>query len=382
MMAAAVAALPGPVASAASNGVPSWVPKSVQAYYPGYQYFAKLQKSPYPNYQPPAAPWTFCYNTSYLGNDFQEGVVSELKKLAAEYHKAGLAKAQVLVTNSNGSAALELSQLNSLVQDGCSVIFGLPASATALCSAISRATAHNVLYVSVDSPVYCDNAMNVSWNGYWAELVGAQAVLKSINYKGNIVEMTGIPGVASAVAEVAADKTALAGHPGVHVLGQVNGEWTPSVAHTAMAQFLATHPQPVAGVIDAGAEDVAAEQALAQAGRPVAKVNSITTECSILAYWKQHPQALTLGTSQSPAAATYEAFLVAVRMLAGQKPDINTMFYPVPTVTHSNFSSWYKPSMTVQSSCIPSGPGTRAVPDSYFNAFFKGGSTPKLMPKP
>jgi ribose transport system substrate-binding protein len=364
-----------------SGAIPSWVPKSVASIYPGYQYFSKLQHDPYASYKPPKPPWTFCYNTTYLGNAFQEGVVAELTKLNSEYVKAGLAKGSLTVTNSNNSTVEQISQLNAIASK-CSVIFSFPGSPTALCSAIASANAKGDLYVSIESPVYCPNAMNVTWNGYWAEYVGDEALLKAMNYQGNLVITTGIPGVAIGTAETYANDNALKGHPNVHVLGSVDGEWTPSVAHTAMASFLATHPQTVNGVIDAGAEDVAAEQALIDAGRPVAKINSITGECSILALWKKYPQAMTLATNQDPGAAAYESFLVAEKMLAGQKPVINTIFYPVPTITAANFSSWYKPSMTIQSGCIPRSPGGRAVADSYFNAYFSGASQPKLMATP
>jgi ribose transport system substrate-binding protein len=363
-------------------GVPSWIPGSVASIYPGYQYFSKLQRNPAASYKPPTGKVSFCYNTTYLGNAFQEGVVAELQKLVGEYKKAGLGVGSLTVTNSNNNPSLELSQLNSLVNSGCKVIFGFPASPTALCTGIAKAKSHGDLYVSVESPVYCPNAINVTWNGYWAEYVGAVAVLKAMHYKGNLVVTTGIPGVAIGTAETYAVQNALKGHPGVTVLGQVNGEWTPSVAHTQMSSFLATHPQTVNGIIDAGAEDVAAEQALLDAGRAVAPVNSITGECGILAFWKQHPETLTLGLNQDPGAAAYESFYAAERMLAGQKPKVNVMFYPVPQITQSNFSSWYKSGMTVQSGCIPKSPGGRAVADSWFNAFFSGGHSPKVTVKP
>ena len=366
----------------ATAGVPSWIPSSVSKYYPGYQYFSTLIRNPYKSYKAPKGPWTFCYNSTYLGNAFQEGVVSELQKLVGEMKKAGLATGSLTVTNSNNNPTLELSQLNTLIQKGCKVIFGFPASATALCSAIATAAKHNLLYVSVESPVSCPDAINVTWNGYWAEKVGADAVLKAMNYQGNLVVTQGIPGVAIGDAETFAVQNALKGHPGVTVLGNVAGMWTPSVAATAMTQFLATHPQTVNGIIDAGAEDVATEQALLNAGRPAALVNSITGECSILALWKQHPEAMTLGLNQDPGAAAYESFYVAERMLAGQKPVANVLFYPVPTITKANFGKWYKPSMTLQSGCIPPSPGGRAVADAYFNAFFTGGSPLKVAVKP
>jgi len=138
----------------------------------------------------------------------------------------------------------------------------------------------------------------------------------------------------------------------------------------------------VSGVIDEGQEDVAPEEALLQSGRPLAKVNSFSGECAFMAFWKQHPTVASVGVSQGGGPALYETFEVAVRMLAGQKPVVNTLFYPVPEITAANFGQWYKPSMTLQSSCYANPPDGRAVADSYFNALFKGGSAVKVAPKP
>jgi ribose transport system substrate-binding protein len=369
------------VASASGTAVPSFIPAAVANQYPGYQYFSKLQQNPDPGYKAPSGKFSMCYSSTYLGNAFQEGVVAELQKVDNEYVKAGLASGPLTVTNSNNSASEQLSQLDTLVQKGCNVIYSFPASPTALCAGVAKAVAAGLLYVTIESPVYCPNAINVTWNGYTPEYNGAIAVMKAMGGKGNLVVTQGIPGVAIGTAETFAVKNAVAEYPGVKVLGYVAGEWTPSVAATAMTSFLATHPEPVNGLIDAGAEDVSTEQALLNAGRSVVPENSITGECSVLAFWKAHPGAQAYATDQSPAAASYEAVYVANLMMAGQKPVVGTIFYPVPTITKANFAQWYKPSMTVQSGCIPNTSDGLAVADSYFAPFFKGGSTPKFTPK-
>jgi ribose transport system substrate-binding protein len=372
-----------PAASAASSAVPSYIPKSVASQYPGYQYFSKMQKDPDAAYKAPAAgKATFCYATTYEGNSFQEGAISELTKLAKEASSAGIGTGALKVTNSNNSASLQLTQINSLVNSGCKVIFSFPATPTGLCSAVKKAVQHGDLFVTVESPVYCPDAINVTWNGYQPEYAGALAVMKAMGGKGNLVVTEGIPGVAIGTAETFAVKDALKKYPNVKLLGNIAGEWTPSVAKTQMSQFLASHPQPVNGIIDAGAEDLATEQALQAAGRSPVPVNSITGECSILAFWHQYPKTLALGYNQDPVAASYEAFLVAEHMLAGQKPVTNNIFYPVPTITKSNFKTWYKPSMTTSSGCVPQSPGGRATSDSYFNAFFPKGSKLTKAVKP
>lgn len=377
----AAALVVGGVASASAASapggapIPSYVPKSVASIYPGWQYFSKMQQNPDAGYKAPAkGSATFCYATTYEGNAFQEGAIAELTKLTKEAKAAGIGTGALKVTNANNSASLQLSQINSLVNSGCKVIFSFPATPTGLCSAVKKAVQKGDLFVTVESPVYCPNAINVTWNGWQPEYDGALAVMKAMGGKGNLVVTTGIPGVAIGTAETFAVKDALKKYPNVKVIGDVNGEWTTSVAKTAMSSFLASHPQPVNGVIDAGSEDLAAEQALTSAGRQPVPVNSITGECAILAFWKQNPKTLALGYDQDPTAASYESFLVAEHMLAGQKPVVNNIFYPVPSITKANFSSWYKPSMTTSSGCIPKSPGGRATSDKWFDAFFPHGS--------
>ena len=84
----------------------------------------------------------------------------------------------------------------------------------------------------------------------------------------------------------------------------------------------------------------------------------------------------------SPEAAAYSTFHVANRMLAGQKPALNTLLYPIPRVTKENFDQFYHPSMTVSSLCYPRSPDGRAVPDSYFDALFTGGQPVNTNPLP
>jgi hypothetical protein len=107
------------------------------------------------------------------------------------------------------------------------------------------------------------------------------------------------------------------------------------------------------------------------------KVNFSSGECAAFAFWKEHPDAVTLIASQAPAAAAYESFHVAARMLAGQKPLTNTIMYPIPELSGSKIGTFYKPSMTVKSTCYANSPDIRAVPDTYFDGLFQGGAAPK-----
>ena len=75
-----------------------------------------------------------------------------------------------------------------------------------------------------------------------------------MNYQGNLLEITGVPGVADAATATAAAAAAMQGHSGLKVVGNYTGEWTASVAQQATSQWLASHPGvKVDGIIDEGA---------------------------------------------------------------------------------------------------------------------------------
>jgi ribose transport system substrate-binding protein len=355
------------------------IPSSARAAYLGYQKVARLQPNPYANWTPKKSPWKFCLNESLLQNGWRQGNLAELKKLTAQYKAAGLAKGDLQVTNSNGNSALQISQFNSLVSAGCDVIFTLPGSPTALCPAIDKAKQKGILVITDDTAVNCASAINVTFNGYLNMKLGATAVFKALGGKGNVLVVTGYKGSVGEAVEEAAIRSALNSYPDIKIIGEVEGQWTPAVAQTATATFLQTHPDKIDGILDEGEMGVAAQTALQQAGRPLAKVNFSSGECAAFAFWKAHPEVVTQVASQAPGAAAYESFLVAVRMLSGQKPITNTLIYPIPQLTGSKIGTFFKPSMTVKSTCYADSPNVMAVPDSYFNPLFKGGNP---IPKP
>jgi ribose transport system substrate-binding protein len=357
----------------------SKIPKVARASYDGYQFTAPLLTNPYASWKPPSGPVKFCLNESYEGNIWRQQVLAQYKRLVGQYAKAGLAKPGLQATNSNNNAALQITQYNSLVAAGCQVIFSSPASTTALCPAFAKGRAKGMLNITSDTGVKCPDVINVGFNAYLAEKQGAVAVAKALKGKGNVLLVTGIPGTPTEVTLEQAVKDGLAAYPDIKVVGQVAGNWTPSVAQTAVAQFLSTHPDKVDGIIDFGEMGVAAGRALQQAGRPLAKTNSPTGECPAFAYAHENPGVESLITSLDPRASAYEAFLVAAKMLKGAKPFSNNIMYQIPSVTPDQVSKWYKPSMTTTSSCYAQSPSKRAVPDSYFTPLFKGGKPIKPL---
>jgi ribose transport system substrate-binding protein len=375
-----------PASAASSAAGPSGsslvtaLPASVRANYVGWQSYARVFADPYKSWTPPPAPWKFCESTNYLANGWELGNQAELSQLVAQYRQAGLAKGNLVTTNSNLSVPTQISQINDLIAQGCNVIFAIPGSPTAFCPTFAKAFAKGVLVVTDDTPIYCQDVMNSSFPEYSSAQILAEELAKALGGKGNVVIETGIPGAVGTKVTVNGFLAGLKNYPGIHVSGQVAGDWTESVVQSAMVNFLATNPAPVNGILDGAGMGTGGELALQQAGRPLAKESLYEPECSAVALWKQHPGLIVGSQDQGPTLAAYESFLVAGRMLAGQKPDVNTLLYPIPGPTQATFDQWYQPSMTIKSSCFATPPASATIPDSYYSALFTGGKAPKVTP--
>jgi ribose transport system substrate-binding protein len=365
------------------------VPASARQYYYAWQGFSKLLPDPYASWKAQKPPWKFCYNESYLGNAWRQESLTEFTTLVHQLQAKGLAqKGKLNVTNSDNNVPLELSQLNTQVSQGCQVIVIDAGSPTGLCSGLKNAMQHGVLSIIEDSTVYCPYAENVTINTSYLSEVEASLMAKAMHGKGNVVLLGGLPGISLTAAENAAAKAVFKKYPGIHVIGEVTGKWTPSVAKSAMLQFIATHPQSIDGVWESGQMAVPAQQALQQSGRPLATVGGFGGECSWFAYWKQHNLASTAYSFAGGAKpAMYESLVVGLKMLYGAKPVVSTIMYPEPSVTPQTFNSYYNSlvkeygSVTLQSSCFANPPGGKAVPDNFFNVYLKGGTAPPISLK-
>jgi ribose transport system substrate-binding protein len=379
--AATSSAAPAGASSTQEAGV-SAVPAGAQANYANYQLYAKLYPSAYQNFTPPTGKVQYCESTFYLGNTYQQGLAAAFKQMVSQEAAAGRAQSNFIVENSNNSTGTQVSQFQSEIQSGCNVIFIAAGSTTAFCSLFTTAIAKNVVVVSMD-PVYCNNAITVSFDVYENSYQLAANLYKAMNYQGNLLMITGVPGVADAATATAAATAAMKGHPGLKVVGNYTGDWTASVAQTATAQWLGSHPGvKVDGIIDEGAMGVAAETALQQAGRPLAKVSLQEGDCQELAFAKQNPSLVPFITDQAPAPGAYAAMNVAVRILAGQQPALDTILYPIPGPTTATFSQWYTSSMTASSACFASPKPALPAIATYLGQFFTGGRPVTSIPEP
>jgi ribose transport system substrate-binding protein len=356
------------------------IPPSARQYYDHYWYYSPIYSDPYANWTPPPPPWQVCDNDSFLASSWRADELDVIKKLNAQYHKVGLTKATVLVTDSNNNISVQLTELNNLVRQGCNIIISTPGSPAGLCNGMADALQRGVLIVTVQSSVDCNDAINVGTNQYQNGEEMATWVGRALHGKGNVLILSGVPGISTTVALGAGSEAGYAKYRGIHVLDTVYGFWDGGAAKTQMLKWLATHLEPVNGVVSFGSMAVAAEQAMTQSGRPLIMQADGTNECGYIAYWhdnKLHSLALAAGGGSNG----YEAFYVAIKMMFGQKPAVNTIWYPLPTINDAEAAKLYKIyHPTVTSTCWADPPDHHLVADSYIDQFFHGGK--KVEPRP
>jgi ribose transport system substrate-binding protein len=99
--------------------VMSEAPPGARQYYDGYWFSPPIIPDPLTNWQPHKQPRQFCHNESFLGKSSRAALLDEVKKGVAQLAKQGLAKPDVMVTNSNGDINVELTQLHLQIAQGC-----------------------------------------------------------------------------------------------------------------------------------------------------------------------------------------------------------------------------------------------------------------------
>jgi ABC-type sugar transport system substrate-binding protein len=359
----------------------SMVPAGARASYDHYWTFSPIFPNPYASWTPPKPPWQICESDSNLAQSWRADLYSELQKLNSQYHKAGLTKEKVLVTDSNNNLSVQLTQFNTLVRQGCNVIVAIPSTPTGLCSGMSDARKQGVLVVTVQSAVSCNDAINVGSNQYTGAKRMAEWVAKEMGGKGNMMFVLGVPGISTTVSTLAGAQAGLAG-TNIKTVATLYGFWSPAPAKTEVVKWLTTHPStPIDGIVSAGDMATAIDQALEQFGRKLVPQADGTNECAYIAYWhdkKLHSFALSAGGGSNG----YEAFYVAMRMMFGQQPVVNTIWFELPGIEDADAAKLYKPGMTPQSTSWCDPPDHHLVADNYFDQFFKGGKPLDPEPNP
>ena len=354
------------------------LPPAAQAGFEGYG--SPVVASPWVTFKTSREkPWMIGYNNSFSGNAWRAGALASLEANVAKYKELGLVK-NLVVTDSNGDITTQIQQMRSMIQQGVDLIITIPSSPTAMNSVIDEAAAAGIPVVTLASPVTSPNAINVDTNGYLLGKNMALGLVKLLGGKGNILTVQGIPGTSGSELFNAGGQAVWKNCPDIKIVGDLIGQWSESVAQTAVLQHVSSNPAQVDGVWQQGSMFMGITKALEQAGRPVVPVTIGNPNQNALAYWHNNVTKgyITAGSANAPGAGMDLAFRVGMRVLMGQGLKVSGIVVAPPTITVETLDQWYKPEYTVDSTGVGEPPAGTWMPDSVLDGYF---TIPASLPK-
>ncbi|MES1953839.1 sugar ABC transporter substrate-binding protein [Salinisphaera hydrothermalis] len=174
---------------------------------------------------------------SYIGNDWQ----SEAKNMVTAMSKYYSDKVNFHVQVAGTNAQKQIQQINGMVQAGADAIIVYPISPNALNAVVRNACRRGVVVMAYDSEITEPCAHNVTIDQHEAGTKTAQWLADTLDHKGNIVMVTGVPGTSVDKARTEAAMKVFKKYPNLHVIAKPNGMWSQAVARKVLSQVVATH---------------------------------------------------------------------------------------------------------------------------------------------
>lgn len=348
------------------------LPAATQAYYKGYTQFDPLLTSKWANFKPKKKTgFTIGVSFNALINPFNAALFKEvqddLKKSKA------VSKIVPLTASSPTDIQGQVQQFNSLVQQKVDLIITLAGSGPAFTGPINAAAKAGIPTISLINDVQTPASVNISPNVYQNYAPGIETLINAVGQKGNVVYVQGIPGTATDTGGLKITKQLLAPCKNMKLIGQVVGNYIPPVVISATAQFLASHPQPIAAAFQTGAMAPYVMQGFQKAGRKVPPTLDVGAQLGSLAYWHDNLSKgyKGAGTAGGDAGLANEAANVAFRILGGQGPKFNSVLWYQPQITVKNLSTFYKSGSSLTTPGTSEGGGAKTqLPPSVMNSLF------------
>ncbi len=170
-------------------------------------------------------------------------------------HLGGDVVAELLYGDAQASADIQVPQVEDLLAQEPDALILVPMGAAALSAPVERAMMQGVPVVLCASAVETDNFVTEVGTNLW--VVGAslaQYVVDQLGGEGNVVFMTGIPGVTTSDIMEEGAQAVFDANPGINVLDKQPGFWSPADAKGIMETWLVQYGDEIDGIWSGGAQ--------------------------------------------------------------------------------------------------------------------------------
>lgn len=380
-------AAPGPTESAAAGQCGS-VPElgandpsdvlaelspELQAGYNGYPY--EIQKSAWADWK---SEKTEGFTAAIVGTSPAAPFIAVYQDtLAAALEDAGVDIVLNAAPNDPGDVPGQLQQFSQAISLKPDVIFLNPVAPEPALDLVEEAHAAGIPVVAVVVPIDSPYAVSVTFNAVLQSMATASPIFGAIGGSGDVLEVTGVPGIPAQQFWEAGRDAALELCPDVKVVGSVQGMFQPPLAQQATVQYLSTNPAGVDAVIQTGTMGWAVRDAFTQAGQPVPPIQDVGASQGMAAYAAANPDYAYFGSVTPPEDMAKAAAMIGLKVLAGAGPKVNHIINESFIVNQSNLSDIVDPSWAPEDGTDLAPEGTYLTDDQIAEFFAK----PELGPQ-
>jgi ribose transport system substrate-binding protein len=215
--------------------------------------------------------------------------------------------------------------MRQLVDRGADALIICCSNPTALNETVKYAYDKGVPTFSMVGYVTSPYAVNSSTNFVVTGKRMGDWMVDTLNKKGDVLVVEGIPGTSTSDSLDRGIKAGLASSADVKIVGDVAGMWTDQVAQAEVQKWLANHPGDLSGVVVQSAAELGVLRALEQSGRTMPPV-AIGGEEGALCYWRHHPKYVSAAIQGWPPSDEMElTWNIMMRTMEGQGPKIQSI---------------------------------------------------------
>ena len=256
-------------------------------------------------------------NGGGVGNGWRESSICSVKAQAAASGNVD----KVTVINHDTDAAGQLTDIRDLIAADVDAIIINPNDPDALNPAIDEASAAGIPVIAVDAFVTAEGAYNLSNDQVQYAYLGAKALFEQMGKKGAVVYMRGIAGHPADTDRDTGFKKAMAEYPDITVAKEVVTKWDPATAVSQINDIMSSGV-PFDGVWTSGVDSSIVE-AMKTANRPL--VPLVGADNAGFVTQLLNEPGFTGAAVTNPSAVTGAGVVLALKLLAGEKPAETTV---------------------------------------------------------
>lgn len=162
---------------------------------------------------------------------------------------------ELLYADAQASADIQVPQVEDLLAQDPDALILVPMGAAALSAPVERAMAQGVPVVLCASTVDTDDFVTeVGTNLYASGANLAQYLVDTLEGEGNVIMMTGIPGVSTSDVMESGARAVFEANEGITVLDVQPGNWSTAEAKSIMETWLVQYGDEIDGIWSGGAQ--------------------------------------------------------------------------------------------------------------------------------